>query len=49
MNQGSQRDEILRLRPEIAERLIEKLGMSMAEVAWLLGGSAASISGLCIE
>ena len=35
---------IARVRSEIAERLVSELGMSLAEVARLLGASPSSIS-----
>jgi putative transposase len=44
LRMGSRRGEIPRVRSEIAERLIEELGMSLAGAARLLGVSTSAIS-----
>lgn len=44
MNHGSLRGSIPRVRSEIAERLVKELGMSLAEVARLLGVPTSAIS-----
>jgi hypothetical protein len=44
LRMGSRRGEIPRVRSEIAQQLIKELGMSLAEVARLLGVSTSAIS-----
>ena len=44
LRMGSRRGEIPRVRSETAQRLIKELGMSLAEVARLLGVSTSAIS-----
>ena len=44
MNQGSRRGRIPRVRSEIGGRLAEELGMSLAQVAQLLGVSTLAVS-----
>jgi len=44
LRMGSRRGEIPRVRSEITERLVKDLGMSLAEVARLLGVSTSAIS-----
>jgi putative transposase len=44
LQMGSRRGEIPRVRSEIARRLIKELGMTLAEVARLLGVSTSAIS-----
>ena len=44
ITQGSRRNSIPRVRSEITERLVKELGMSLAEVARLLGVSTSAIS-----
>ena len=41
---GSRRGSVLRVRSEIAERLVKELGMSLAAAARLLGVSTSAIS-----
>jgi hypothetical protein len=44
LQMGSRRGEIPRVRSEVAQRLIKELGMTLAEVARLLGVSTSAIS-----
>jgi chromosomal replication initiation ATPase DnaA len=44
LRMGSRRGEIPRVRSEIAQQLVKTLGMSLAEVARLLGVSTSAIS-----
>jgi DNA invertase Pin-like site-specific DNA recombinase len=44
MKMGSRRGEIPRVRSEIAQKLVKTFGMSLAEVARLLGVSTSAIS-----
>jgi hypothetical protein len=44
LRMGSRRGEISRVRLEIAQRLVRELGVSLAEVARLLGVSTSAIS-----
>jgi len=46
LRMGSRRGEIPRVRSEIAHQLVKELGMSLAEVARLLGVSTSAISKL---
>ena len=44
MNQESRQDGILRFRSEITEQLIKEIGMSLTDVARLLGVSRSAVS-----
>ena len=44
LRMGSRRDDISRVRSEITQRLVRELGVSLAEVARLLGVSTSAIS-----
>jgi predicted transcriptional regulator len=44
VNQGSRWGSVPQVRSEIGERLIKEFGMSLVEVARLLGGSTSAIS-----
>jgi len=44
VNQGSRQGRVSRVRSEVTERLVEELGMSLAEVTRVLGGFTSAIS-----
>jgi len=49
LRMGSRRGEIPRVRSEVAERLVKEVGMSLAEVARLVGVSTSAISKILLR